>query len=40
MLFGIPDEFIDHASRDEMLEEAGLSLSKIKIKLEELLSGS
>ena len=39
-LFGIPDEFIDHASRDEMLEEAGLSLSKIKIKLEELLSGS
>ena len=40
ILFGIPDVFIDHASRDEMLEEAGLSLSKIKIKLEELLSGS
>ena len=40
ILLGIPDEFIDHASRDEMLEEAGLSLSKIKIKLEELLSGS
>jgi 1-deoxy-D-xylulose-5-phosphate synthase len=40
ILFGIPDEFIDHASRDEMLEEAGLSLSKIKIKLEELLSES
>jgi 1-deoxy-D-xylulose-5-phosphate synthase len=39
ILFGIPDEFIDHASRDEMLEEAGLSLSKIKIKLEELLPG-
>ena len=38
ILFGIPDEFIDHASRDEMLEEAGLSLSKIKIKLQELLS--
>ena len=38
ILFGIPDVFIDHASRDEMLEEAGLSLSKIKIKLEELLS--
>ena len=37
ILLGIPDEFIDHASRDEMLEEAGLSLSKIKIKLEELL---
>ena len=37
ILFGIPDEFIDHASRDEMLEEAGLSLSKIKIKLKELL---
>ena len=40
ILLGIPDEFIDHASRDEMLEEAGLSLSKIKIKLEELLSES
>ena len=40
ILFGIPDEFIDHASRNEMLEEAGLSLSKIKIKLEELLSES
>ena len=38
ILLGIPDEFINHASRDEMLEEAGLSLSKIKIKLEELLS--
>jgi len=38
ILFGIPDVFIDHASRDEMIEEAGLSLSKIKIKLEELLS--
>jgi 1-deoxy-D-xylulose-5-phosphate synthase len=37
ILLGIPDEFIDHASRDEMLEEAGLSLSKIKIKLKELL---
>ena len=34
---GIPDEFIDHASRYEMLEEAGLTLSKIKIKLQELL---
>ena len=40
ILFGIPDVFIDHASRHEMLEEAGLSLSKIKIKLEELLSES
>ena len=40
ILLGIPDEFIDHASRNEMLEEAGLSLSKIKIKLEELLSES
>ena len=38
ILFGVPDKFIDHASRDEMLEEAGLSLSKIKIKLEGLLS--
>ena len=40
MLFGIPDEFIDHASRNEMLEEAGLTLSKIKIKLQELLTES
>ena len=28
-LFGIPDKFIDHASRKEMIEEAGLVSKKI-----------
>ena len=28
-LFGIPDRFIDHASREEMIEEAGLVSKKI-----------
>ena len=28
-LFGIPDKFIDHASREEMIEEAGLISKKI-----------
>jgi 1-deoxy-D-xylulose-5-phosphate synthase len=28
-LFGIPDKFIDHASREEMIEEAGLVSKKI-----------
>jgi 1-deoxy-D-xylulose-5-phosphate synthase len=28
-LFGIPDKFIDHASRKEMIEEAGLISKKI-----------
>ncbi len=37
MLFGIPDKFIEHASRDEMLEDAGLSSNKIKSKLKKLL---
>ena len=33
ILFGIPDKFIDHASREEMIEDAGLSANKIKSKL-------
>jgi 1-deoxy-D-xylulose-5-phosphate synthase len=26
---GVPDEFIDHASREQILEDAGLTASKI-----------
>jgi len=37
ILFGIPDEFIDHASRSEMLNEAGLSSDKIISKLKKIL---
>ena len=37
ILFGIPDKLIDHASRNEMLDEAGLSSDKIKSKLKKLL---
>ena len=37
VLFGIPDQFIEHASRDEMLDEAGLTSEKIESKLKELL---
>ena len=37
ILFGIPDKFIDHASREEMIEDAGLSANKIKSKLKKLL---
>ena len=33
LLLGIPDEFIDHASREEMLDQAGLSATKILDKL-------
>ena len=36
LLFGIPDEFIDHASREEMLDQAGLSATKILDKLKTL----
>ena len=36
LLFGIPDEFIDHASREEMLDQAGLSAIKILDKLKTL----
>ena len=37
ILFGIPDKFIEHASREEMLVEAGLNLENIKSKLNKLL---
>jgi 1-deoxy-D-xylulose-5-phosphate synthase len=36
LIFGIPDEFIDHASREEMLNQAGLSATKILDKLKTL----
>jgi 1-deoxy-D-xylulose-5-phosphate synthase len=32
-IFGIPDEFIEHASREEMLDQAGLTATKILSKL-------
>ena len=37
ILFGIPDKFIEHASREEMLVEAGLDVESIKSKLSKLL---
>ena len=37
ILFGIPDKFIEHASRKQMIEDAGLSANKIKSKLKKLL---
>ena len=37
ILIGIPDKFIEHSSREEMLEEAGLNSDSIKSKLKELL---
>ena len=37
VLFGIPDQFIEHASRDEMLDEAGLTSEKIESKLKKLI---
>ena len=36
-LFGIPDKFIDHASRDEMIEEVGLTAKQIEKTLSKLL---
>ena len=36
LIFGIPDEFIDHASREEMLNQAGLSATKILDELKTL----
>ena len=36
-IFGIPDEFIEHASREEMLDQAGLTATKILSKLKPLL---
>ena len=37
ILFGIPDRFIEHSSREEMLESAGLSVAKILDRLKPLL---
>ena len=37
LLCGIPDRFIEHASRDEMLIEAGLSPEQIKSRIKELI---
>ena len=37
ILFGIPDKFIEHASREEMLTEAGLDIKSIKSKLSKVL---
>ena len=37
ILFGIPDEFIEHASREEMLIDAGLDIKNIKSKLNKVL---
>ena len=37
ILLGIPDRFIEHSSREEMLESAGLSVAKIVDRLEPLL---
>ena len=37
ILFGIPDKFIEHASREEMLVEAGLDVENIRSKLSKLL---
>ena len=36
MLFGIPDEFINHASREQMLDHAELNATKILNKLKTL----
>lgn len=35
--FGIPDNFIEHASRDEMLDMAGLSLAKLRKNIDDWL---
>ena len=37
ILLGIPDRFIEHSSREEMLESAGLSVTKILDRLKPLL---
>ena len=37
ILLGIPDRFIEHSSREEMLESAGLSVTKIVDRLKPLL---
>ena len=37
ILLGVPDRFIEHSSREEMLESAGLSVAKILDRLKPLL---
>jgi 1-deoxy-D-xylulose-5-phosphate synthase len=37
ILLGIPDRFVEHSSREEMLESAGLSVAKILDRLKPLL---
>ena len=37
ILLGIPDRFVEHSSREEMLESAGLSVTKILDRLKPLL---
>ena len=36
-LLGIPDKFIDHASREEMIDEVGLTAKQIKETLQQLI---
>jgi 1-deoxy-D-xylulose-5-phosphate synthase len=38
VICGIPDEFVDHASREEMLEMTGLDTKGILAKVEDCLS--
>ena len=32
-LFGIPDKFVEHASREEMIQECGLDSSSLKERI-------
>ena len=34
---GIPDKFIDHASREEMIDEVGLTAKQIEETLQQLI---
>ena len=36
-LFGIPDNFVEHASREEMIEECGLTSKQILAELETMM---
>ena len=38
IICGIPDKFVDHASREEMLEMTGLDTKGILVKVEDSLS--
>ena len=38
IICGIPDKFVDHASREEMLEMTGLDTKGILAKVEDCLS--